>query len=234
MADEPLHDLTAAYALDALDERERAEYEAHLAGCERCRIELASLAEAAVTLAYGVDAPLPPPHLRQRIIEAAEAEAERTNVVPLRRRPVFQAVAGVAAVAAGLAIGLGVWAATLQHSVDRARTAQASQSVALAIVANPDAQRHPLSGATGTLVVDPDGRAALVVQDLPAAPAGRTYEAWIMGSGQPRPVGLFHGGGTTVFPLEHTVPDGTFVGVTIERSGGAAAPTGPPIARSRL
>ena len=42
MADNAVHDLTPAYALDALDEIERLEYEAHLATCEDCRDELAS------------------------------------------------------------------------------------------------------------------------------------------------------------------------------------------------
>jgi len=37
-----IHELTAAYALDAFDPGERSAYEAHLAGCERCRKELAS------------------------------------------------------------------------------------------------------------------------------------------------------------------------------------------------
>jgi len=32
-----IHELTAGYALDALDPDERRAYEAHLAGCERCR-----------------------------------------------------------------------------------------------------------------------------------------------------------------------------------------------------
>src|SRR5207253_6326006 len=45
MGTQALHDLTAAYALDALDEPERREYEAHLARCEQCRDELASLSE---------------------------------------------------------------------------------------------------------------------------------------------------------------------------------------------
>ena len=35
-------ELTAAYALDALDGRDRERYEAHLATCEECREELAS------------------------------------------------------------------------------------------------------------------------------------------------------------------------------------------------
>src|SRR5436305_580182 len=83
--------LTAAYALDALDEGERDAYEEHLATCERCRDELGTLSEATAALAYGVETPLPPPSLRGRILE--EAAAERTNVVPLRRRPAFRAVA---------------------------------------------------------------------------------------------------------------------------------------------
>ena len=43
MADEPIHDLTAAYALDALDAHDEERYEEHLATCERCREELAEL-----------------------------------------------------------------------------------------------------------------------------------------------------------------------------------------------
>ena len=55
MGTQALHDLTAAYALDALDPEERREYEAHLARCDRCREELASLSEASSSLAYAVD-----------------------------------------------------------------------------------------------------------------------------------------------------------------------------------
>ncbi|WP_345714042.1 zf-HC2 domain-containing protein, partial [Kineococcus glutinatus] len=37
------HDLTAAYAVDAVDERERALAEEHLAGCAACREEVAAM-----------------------------------------------------------------------------------------------------------------------------------------------------------------------------------------------
>jgi len=40
-----IHDLTAAYALDALGPDEVDEYEAHLGQCEQCRAELAELNE---------------------------------------------------------------------------------------------------------------------------------------------------------------------------------------------
>ena len=36
----------AAYAVDALDDQERAAYEAHLADCPECREELARLSDA--------------------------------------------------------------------------------------------------------------------------------------------------------------------------------------------
>ena len=35
-----IHELTAGYALDVLDDDERWAYEAHLADCERCRADL--------------------------------------------------------------------------------------------------------------------------------------------------------------------------------------------------
>ncbi len=42
-----LHGLSGAYAVDALDDLERARFERHLAECEDCRAEVASLVEAA-------------------------------------------------------------------------------------------------------------------------------------------------------------------------------------------
>src|SRR5919204_4643290 len=101
MGAQALHDLTAAYALDALDPDERREYEAPLARCKRCRTELASLSEAATALAYGVDAPAPPPQLRERILE--HARAERANVVPLRPRWAVPAAAAAAVAVAAVA-----------------------------------------------------------------------------------------------------------------------------------
>src|SRR6202158_4594997 len=60
MAYRSLHELTPAYALDALDERDVETYEEHLSGCPDCREELASLTEAATALVYAVEAPPPP------------------------------------------------------------------------------------------------------------------------------------------------------------------------------
>ncbi len=101
-----IHDLTAAYALDALDAEEERRYEAHLGTCPRCREELTSLRDTSAMLAYAVDAPAPPASLRGRILE--QAVSERPNVVPLRR-PWFGPAAGAAgAVAVAAAVVLAV------------------------------------------------------------------------------------------------------------------------------
>ena len=92
-----MHDLTAAYALDALDAVETREYEDHLATCDQCRSELAMLGIASGSLAFAVESPAPPAELRSRILEAARAE--RPNVVPLRPRSSSRPVVALAAAA---------------------------------------------------------------------------------------------------------------------------------------
>ena len=49
-----LHKLTGAYAVDALDDLERARFEQHLAECDDCRAEVAELRETAALLADSV------------------------------------------------------------------------------------------------------------------------------------------------------------------------------------
>ena len=56
-----LHELTAGYALDALDPAEREAFEAHLEGCEQCQEELASFWEVTGGLAAAADGPAPEP-----------------------------------------------------------------------------------------------------------------------------------------------------------------------------
>ncbi len=85
-----LHELTAGYALDALEPGEHERYEEHLASCERCREELQSFWSVAGSLAHAAGGPMPPASLRERILE--QARSERSNVVPLQRRYVPRAL----------------------------------------------------------------------------------------------------------------------------------------------
>jgi anti-sigma factor RsiW len=217
------HDLTAAYALDALDPAEEREYEAHLATCERCRDELAALRDATASLAYAPPAPVAPPELRDRILE--QARSERAPVIALRPRRRFTYVLGAAAAAAAcLAIGLGVWAATLSDQLDR-------QQGINRILA--EGQRVPLQGANGQLVVTDSGEAALVVSSLGPAPRGKIYELWVIEGGKAKPAGLFEGGGRQVVLLSRSVPRDATVAATIEEDGGVEAPTSKPVFSAR-
>jgi len=202
-----IHELSAAYALDALSADERQEFEEHLAHCAECQETVAAFHDTAASLAHGVEAQQPPPELRSRILVAARGERE--NVVPLRPRWALRATGAVAAVAAILAIVFGIWAASLHNELG----------------GRP--QAFALTGAEGQLVVTPDRDAALIVNGLAPAPAGKTYEAWVIQGDTPQAAGIFRGGGTqTAFALTRTVPEGATVAVTIEPEGGVDAPTG--------
>lgn len=212
MAEELTHDRVAGYALDALEPDEGREFEEHLAVCARCREDLADLSAVATSLAFAALESKPSPQLRGRILAAAQSE--RANVVPLRARRPYALVA-VAAAAVCAAIGLGVWGASRPGS----------QPTALSSL--------PLHGAAGTVLVAGNGQATLVVSGLKRAPAGKTYEAWVMSDHVARPAGLFSGATpTTVLPLRIPVPAGTRVGVTIEPAGGSRHPTRTPLLTS--
>lgn len=215
-----LHELSALYALDVLDADERERFEEHLAGCEQCQGELASLRDTASSLAF-VPGPPPPLELRDRILERARAEP--SNVVSLAaRRSLATSVASTLAVAAtAAAVGFGIWAATLHHSLSQERSATK-------ILRDPSARRIDVPGTPGQLVVAPSGDAVLSVS-LPRPPKGKTYEAWVASPAVHR-AGLFADG---LVKLTLPVRRGAQVMVTLERSGGVDAPTQQPLLRVR-
>ena len=214
-----VHELTAGYALDALDPAERASFEEHLGSCERCRAELQGLWQVSGALARAAGGPPPPAALRARILE--QARRERANVVPLRRRRLLvPALSSAAAVAAAAAVALGVWAASLSRDLDGAEGR-------LAVLGDPNARSYASAGGEADLVVAPEGRAALVVRRLAPAPEGKDYEIWVFEDGVPRRAGLFERPGVAV--LTRPVAPGQTVAVTLERDGGVDAPTGAPV-----
>jgi anti-sigma factor RsiW len=232
-----IHELTAGYALDALDVDERRTYEAHLEDCDRCREELASFWNVSEALAVGASGPVPSPDLRGRILDAARAEPPVVIPLPARRRfpVVVPALATAAAVAAAVAIGLGIWAAHLSSDLDSTRAAVADQREAAAIVADPSAQSVALATGTGHLVVAPDGRAALALSGLDPAPAGKTYEVWVIaGTNAPEPSGLFPGRqGAELVAVDNMVGEGDVVAITVEKAGGVEKPSTTPVVASR-
>ena len=87
-----IHESTGTYALDALDaldEAELAEFEAHLAGCVTCSLEVAEFHETAAELTLLTETP-PPPGLRDIIVSAARKTTQlpaEEPVGPFAARP---------------------------------------------------------------------------------------------------------------------------------------------------
>jgi anti-sigma factor RsiW len=213
-----LHELTAGYALDALDPAERERYEAHLGSCERCREDLQDFWQVTGSLARAAGGPQPPASLRARILE--QARAERQNVVPLRRRWAVPVLSGAAAAAAVAALALGLWGTSVSRDLDSANRE-------LALLGHPDARSYESADGEASLVVAPSGEAALVVRTLEPAPEGKDYEIWVIEDGVPRSAGLFERPGVAV--LSRPVGAGQTVAVTLERDGGVEAPTTDPL-----
>jgi anti-sigma-K factor RskA len=205
MTNEDLHELVAGYALDALDADDRHAFEGHLTECERCRVDLARLSEAAGTLAYAAEAAVPPEALRDRIVVAARSE--RPTVVALLRPRRTRLYAGAAlAAAACAALAIGLWAALSDGSTT----------------------------SKLALTLGPAGSARLAVSGLDPAPAGKIYEVWVIERGKPLPAGLFAGGRkTVVVRLTRPVPKGAIVAITLERRPGAAKPTPPVLLKTK-
>lgn len=64
------HALVGAYALNAVDPAERAEFEVHLAACPLCSADVPAFREVIARMALDAQAP-PPPDLLQRTVVRA-------------------------------------------------------------------------------------------------------------------------------------------------------------------
>ncbi|HXV33963.1 MAG TPA: anti-sigma factor [Gaiellaceae bacterium] len=231
-----IHELSAPYALDALDDRELEEFEEHLAHCRECRENVAAFQAAAGELAYDTDAPEPSPVLRNRILTQAASERPTVTAPPPPRRRWALPVAAAAAVAAGCAaLALAFWAADLSQQVDDLEAQQHGAEEIAIMLADPDAERIPIDGANGALVVDSETQEGhLLLFGLEEAPEAHTYEAWVIEDGQALPAGLFSGGEdrATVVRLSEPVPAGAVVAVTVEVEGGVDRSEQQPIITS--
>ncbi|HEX8857223.1 MAG TPA: anti-sigma factor [Thermoleophilaceae bacterium] len=219
----------AAYLLGALTEEEAAEFEAHLAECELCRLDYQRLRVAAEALPRAVEPLEAPDSLRDSLMDTVRAEARPGSVA--ERRPSFlqrlrdrlgevsPAVAAVSA-AAVLAIGvLGGWGVSeLANNGTGEKTYAASTTL-------------PRGSATLTVPEDRSG-ASLTVRGMPPPGAGRVYEVWLRRGSTYAPAGsLFdvgrNGTGSAAIPGNLRGVDG--VAVTRERRGGTLKPTEKPV-----
>jgi anti-sigma-K factor RskA len=225
-------DECAAYALDALDERERAAFEEHLQGCGRCRADLRWLAPAVDVLPAAVEQVEPPPELRGRILGAIEAESGGRPAAAARRslwsrlvaRP---ALAGGMAAVLALAIGLAGGYAL--------RGGEGSGDAGTLATTVPLEATAPAIRAAGN-VVHHDGTWTLDVSRMPDLRPGDVYQVWMRSGDDLQPSILFvtsrDGTARVVLPAETGSADEMLV--TREPSGGSQEPTSAPLVSAKI
>ncbi len=207
-----IHDLAAFYVLGALDEVEAGRFEAHLDGCEPCRLEIGVLSKGVDVLAASVAEPAPA-ELRRSVLDNLDRDP---GVVPLRRRRPVVAFAAVAAIVA-FVFGVGLVRTTPQERLDDLLAARDVQTIS---------QTGPIS--VEVVFSAERGTAALVAESLPPVEPDQTYELWLIGEEGPVPAGLFvpNEDGRVIMFLEGDPRPGQVVGLTVEPAGGSDAPTG--------
>ncbi|MCU1417077.1 MAG: hypothetical protein JWP32_1251, partial [Schumannella sp.] len=202
-----------AYALNALNPAERAEFEKVMADSEQLRAEVTELSDTAVELGASVAPVEPPASLRERILAQVATtpqleplgeerrEATRLETAPgaelpaeLKARTRWSsplARLGAVAAAVALIVGLGFTVrAGVQAQSDMATASQINE-----IQASEDYQRAVVDvdgGGTATVVWSVAlQRSALIVDGLKGLPAGSTYELWYIDSNGATPAGTF-------------------------------------------
>ncbi len=235
MDQERFEDLKDAYALGALPEKERLEFERYLETHPELQGEVEELEAVTGLLALSAQEHEPAPELRRRIMETVEAEAAHPRASRRSWLAGLWEVLGARdlalAAATMLVIGLFSWSMLLQGEVrDLQGRVQSLQS-------QPQAPQMIALGGPGTeqgvraeLVTIEDDRAVLMAEDMPPAPEGKTYQIWVIKGDSPQPSGLFESeGGSIAAVVEKPVEEADAVAVTVEPEGGSKKPTTEPM-----
>ncbi|MFL6108184.1 MAG: anti-sigma factor domain-containing protein [Marmoricola sp.] len=225
-----IHALSGAYAVDALDDVERARFEEHLAACAECRAEVASLKDAAAAFSAMAPAQVPAA-LRAKVLADIKAVRPLPPVVArleARRPRRWANLVAAAAVLGVLGGGVAVWQQT-HDTTSRAPMTAAEQIRAAGDVTS--VTKDLGDGARATIYRSESlGKAAVVTSHLPALPAGKIYQLWLQD-----PAGHMIDAGPLTDPRRATVlrgdaSDATGVGITVEPAGGSHTPTIPVFA----
>jgi hypothetical protein len=182
-----VQDELEAYALGALDQAAANRVAAHIAECEACRRDAASLAAVVDTLPEAVPLRDPRPALRERILAGARAE----NVPAARRRAwSFGRVRPWPVLGAGLVSAVIVLAAVDLSTYEQLQSATAERNGYAQVVDSLRqggrvwymAGKGDFAGSGGTLF-DPraDGKQPFVLfHDLPKISAGKVLTIWLV------------------------------------------------------
>lgn len=257
MITDDIEGLSAAYAVDAVDDVERALFESHLTGCPQCQAEVASLLGAATELTTQTTT-APSPRLRSAILRdistvrplpprlTAEATPEPRVAAPAspappapdglgshrdkharRAHPRGRWLAGLAA-AALLATGGLTW-----HPWPATRSAvQLTAMEQLLHAADVQHFETKTGAAIATVIRSASlNKAVITTTNLPPATQGKVYELWLKQGQTMVKAGFTLGGPPNTAMLQGNPATAAAAGITLEPTGGSPSPTTPQLAQ---
>jgi anti-sigma-K factor RskA len=223
-----LHTLSGAYAIDALSDDEAAAFRTHLDTCVACCEEVRELRSAAARMGAS-EAIVPPAHLKERVLEAADRTPQlppKVTSIKARRPNGWMPKLLTAAAAVVLIVGAVLGIGQLQRGDDTVPLAAGVSQVFEA----PDAHTAEVKTAKGVLRVATSpskGEMAVDTRDLAPLDDDHVYQLWAIVDGTMTSAGLVEdkdAGAHMAMPAA-----GTQVAITVEPAGGSQEPTTDPI-----
>jgi anti-sigma-K factor RskA len=236
MNDDRAHELLGPWALDAVDDVERAAVERAIREDPELAEEARTLQETAALLALAQGA-TPPPGLRDDVL-AAIARTPQEN--PVRARPDHAGAAPTARggqhrgrwiAAAAILLAAAVPTGLAVQQAQRAQRAEEQVTSLAEALARPDTQvvRADVEGGGRAVAVITADETIFTAQDLPPLREDRAYQLWVVAEGSPSSAGVLAAHEGSVSAEVDQLPDGAVLALTIEPAGGSTQPTTTPI-----
>jgi len=231
MTCDDLRDSYELYSLGLLEGEEKREVEAHLArNCVVCQKHLKDAVGVNALMLSQAQEVVPPSRLRRRVLASVGAERAGWE--------------WVAALVAACSLIVALWLSLEKRTTDR-DLADARQTLQQAVTErdrldqaftflNQPETRQVNFGQgqpappRGNFFLNPRMGVLLIASNLPALPAGKAYEMWVIPKGgMPRPAGVFQSGpqGTAMHILPGAVDPNVTLAVTVEPDSGSPSPT---------
>jgi hypothetical protein len=243
MTHEELSEIYELYALGVLASDEKSEIDEHLArGCPECSGGVRQAIEMNAILLTLPEQVKPPKRLRRRVLASIGAEPK-----PRGWTLGWAIAAGCLAIALlAMGVKMGGDLRTVNARLDQARRDLRSSNSQLSkmreimqFLNEPQTVQATFGGSQplpprGRVFVNANRGVLLIASNLPPAPAGKTYEMWIVPKGgAPRPAGLFQSDpqGNAIHLLAGPVDTAhtAAIAVSVEPDSGSSAPSTTPI-----